>query len=85
MRSQIPQPGLALAVETQKEETIDPFDLVEAVEILSKIKDEWYENTKAAKWSIRKDALEALITLADVPKLQPGNYGEIVATLKKVI
>jgi hypothetical protein len=37
------------------------------------------------KWSIRKDCLEALIAAADVPRILPGDYGEVAKALKKVI
>lgn len=36
------------------------------------------------KWQIRKEALEALEKLASNPKLEGGQYGELVGALKKV-
>ena len=36
------------------------------------------------KWQLRKEALEALEKLASNPKLEGGQYGELVGALKKV-
>ena len=43
------------------------------------------EDIEAAKWSTRKEAIEAVIKLAEAPKLVPGEYGDLVRMLKKVI
>ena len=37
------------------------------------------------KWKVRKEALEVVAPLAAKPKLAPGDYGELVAAMKKVI
>ena len=37
------------------------------------------------KWKERKEVLEVLLPLAQSPKLEPGEYGELVKSLKKVI
>eukprot|EP01117_Protostelium_nocturnum_P010147 TRINITY_DN3620_c0_g1_i2.p1 TRINITY_DN3620_c0_g1~~TRINITY_DN3620_c0_g1_i2.p1 ORF type:complete len:2002 (+),score=827.22 TRINITY_DN3620_c0_g1_i2:52-6057(+) len=73
------------AAKEEKEEEIDPFSMAEEVEILSKIKDDWYENFEAKKWTIKKDQLDALIALADQPRLKPGDYHEITKTMKKLL
>lgn len=36
------------------------------------------------KWQIRKEALEALEKLVSNPKLEGGQYGELLGALKKV-
>ena len=36
------------------------------------------------KWQARKEALEALEKLVSSPKLEAGQYGELVGSLKKV-
>ena len=36
------------------------------------------------KWKERKEALEAIVPLAQSPKLEPGDYGELVKVLRKV-
>uniref|UniRef100_A0A240PP00 TOG domain-containing protein n=1 Tax=Anopheles atroparvus TaxID=41427 RepID=A0A240PP00_ANOAO len=64
---------------------IDPMDLIDPVDILSKLPKDFYEKLEAKKWQERKESLEALETLLQNPKLQPGDYGDVVRALKKVI
>ena len=66
-------------------EAIDPYEMMEPVEILSKIPADFLTQLEDKKWSIRKDALTTLKTLAAAPKLEPGDYGDIVRSLKKII
>uniref|UniRef100_A0A4W4F525 TOG domain-containing protein n=1 Tax=Electrophorus electricus TaxID=8005 RepID=A0A4W4F525_ELEEL len=65
--------------------TVDAYELLEAVEILSKMPKDFYEKIEAKKWQERKEALEALETLTTNPKLQAGEYGDVVKALNKVI
>lgn len=39
---------------------------------------------EAKKWQERKEALEAVEALARNPKLEAGDYGDLVRALKKV-
>lgn len=64
---------------------IDPYDLLAPVDILSKLPKDFYEKVEAKKWQERKEALEALETLTKNPKLENGDYGEVVKILKKII
>ncbi|XP_052399720.1 cytoskeleton-associated protein 5 isoform X3 [Carassius gibelio] len=64
---------------------VDPYELLEAVEILSKLPKDFYEKIEAKKWQERKEALEAVETLTKNPKLENGDYGDLVRALKKVI
>ncbi|KAK2583775.1 hypothetical protein KPH14_009682 [Odynerus spinipes] len=64
---------------------IDPYELIEAVDILSKLPKDFYEKLEAKKWQERKEALEILEKLLLNPKLESGDYGEMVKALKKVI
>ncbi|XP_022781710.1 cytoskeleton-associated protein 5-like [Stylophora pistillata] len=73
------------AVAVPEHEAIDPYDLIEAVEILSKLPKDFYENLENKKWQARKEALEALEKLASNPKLEGGQYGELLGALKKII
>uniref|UniRef100_A0A667Y153 Cytoskeleton associated protein 5 n=1 Tax=Myripristis murdjan TaxID=586833 RepID=A0A667Y153_9TELE len=63
---------------------VDPYELLEPVEILSKMPKDFYEKTEAKKWQERKEALEALDALTKNPKLEAGDYGDLVRALKKV-
>ncbi|XP_032674241.1 protein mini spindles isoform X2 [Odontomachus brunneus] len=64
---------------------IDPYDLLSPVDILSKLPKDFYEKIEAKKWLERKEALEALETLVKNPKLENGDYGDVVRALKKII
>ncbi|XP_041650942.1 cytoskeleton-associated protein 5 isoform X2 [Cheilinus undulatus] len=64
---------------------VDPYELLEAVEILSKLPKDFYEKIEAKKWQERKEALEAVEALIKNPKLENGDYGDLVRALKKVV
>ncbi|KAM9377134.1 LOW QUALITY PROTEIN: cytoskeleton-associated protein 5 [Pholidichthys leucotaenia] len=65
--------------------TVDPYELLEPVEILSKLPKDFYEKIEAKKWQERKEALEAVEALTKNPKLENGDYGDLVRALKKVV
>ncbi|XP_057691875.1 cytoskeleton-associated protein 5 isoform X1 [Corythoichthys intestinalis] len=72
----------------EEEETVaavDPYELLAAVDILSKLPKDFYEKIEAKKWQERKEALEAVETLTKNPKLESGDYGDLVRALKKVV
>ncbi|XP_076762978.1 msps cytoskeleton-associated protein 5 [Xylocopa sonorina] len=64
---------------------IDAYELLEPVDILSKLPKDFYDKVEAKKWQERKEALEALETLVKNPKLENGDYGDVVRALKKII
>nr|XP_040018172.1 cytoskeleton-associated protein 5-A isoform X2 [Gasterosteus aculeatus aculeatus] len=71
-----------------EEETVvavDPYELLEAVEILSKIPKDFYDKIEAKKWQERREAVEAVEALTKNPKLENGDYGDLVRALKKVV
>ncbi|NXU51845.1 CKAP5 protein, partial [Turnix velox] len=64
---------------------VDAYELLEAVEILSKLPKDFYEKIEAKKWQERKEALEAVEILVKNPKLESGDYADLVKVLKKVV
>ncbi|XP_039313050.1 protein mini spindles isoform X3 [Solenopsis invicta] len=64
---------------------IDPYELLAPVDILLKLPKDFYEKIEAKKWQERKEALEALEALVKNPKLENGDYGDVVRALKKII
>ncbi|XP_066439476.1 cytoskeleton-associated protein 5-A isoform X2 [Eleutherodactylus coqui] len=64
---------------------IDAYELLEAVEILSKLPKDFYDKIEAKKWQERKEALEAVEILVKNPKIEAGDYGDLVRALKKVV
>lgn len=57
---------------------------MEPVDILSQLPKDFYDKVEAKKWQERKEAMEVLETLVANPKLQTGDYGDLVRALKKV-
>ena len=58
--------------------------MLEPVDILSKLPKDFYEKIEAKKWQERKEALEAMEALVKNPKLENGDYGDVVRALKRV-
>lgn len=65
---------------------IDPYELMSAVDILSKLPSGFYDKVEAKKWQERKEAVDELEALLQKsPKLESGDYGDLVRALKKVL
>uniref|UniRef100_A0A8D0L3G1 Cytoskeleton associated protein 5 n=1 Tax=Sphenodon punctatus TaxID=8508 RepID=A0A8D0L3G1_SPHPU len=64
---------------------VDAYELLEAVEILSKLPNDFYDKIEAKKWQERKEALEAVEMLVKNPKLEAGDYADLLKALKKVV
>ena len=71
--------------EESQDSAIDPYELLDPVDILSKLPKNFYEQVEEKKWQLRKESLDALLPLTQNPKLQPGDYHELVKVLKKFI
>ena len=65
---------------------LDAWDLLEPVDVLSKLPPTFMEGVESKKWQERRDALQTLLTLCtDNPRLCPkASYGEHVNILKRV-
>lgn len=62
------------------------MELIDPADILSKMPKDFYEKLEEKKWTLRKESLETLEKLlTENPKLESGEYGVLVNTLKKVI
>lgn len=64
---------------------LDPYELADPVDILSKLPKDFYDKLEEKNWKERKEALETLDTLLKAPKLENGDYGDLVRALKKVV
>jgi hypothetical protein len=88
LRSQQAAAALASGAVAEEEaeeepEELDAFDLAEPVDINSKLPEKFHENVGSTKWKDRKEALEALYTELNVPRIKDGHYEEIVRALAK--
>lgn len=64
---------------------MDPYDLADPTDILTKLPKDFYESIESKKWQDRKEMLENLEKLLQTPKLENGDYGDLIRALKKVV
>ncbi|CAH1965388.1 unnamed protein product [Acanthoscelides obtectus] len=64
---------------------VDPYELADPVDILSKLPKDFFDKIEAKKWQERKEVLEILENLVKTPKLENGDYGDLIRALKKVV
>ncbi|KAL9044771.1 MAG: hypothetical protein Q9214_002112 [Letrouitia sp. 1 TL-2023] len=62
---------------------MDAFDLAEPVDVLGKVPSSFHESMGSAKWKDRKDALDALYSVAKVDRIKDCHYDEIMSALAK--
>lgn len=76
----------ALIAEESKNEVIDVYEIAQAKDILKLFTPEWIEEVTAMKtWSDKRDRMIQLFTESDVPKIEKGNYADLVGLVKKCI
>eukprot|EP00049_Salpingoeca_infusionum_P004592 m.81407 g.81407 ORF g.81407 m.81407 type:complete len:2144 (-) comp12634_c2_seq1:1600-8031(-) len=68
-----------------EEDVVDAYDLADPVDGLSKIPKSFSSDIQEAKWSIRRDALQAALDALTTVKLADGDYGDLVQTCKRVV
>jgi chorismate mutase len=83
-----PPPGANAAAEAEddfEEEPpeVDAFDLAEPQDVLSKVAPDFHEMLASSKWKERKESLEGLFAVLNVPRIKDGDYGEIARGLAK--
>ncbi|KAL4742484.1 armadillo-type protein [Aspergillus similis] len=62
---------------------VDAFDLAEPIDVFPKIPKDFHEQLGSSKWKDRKEALDALYSALNVPKIKDGPFDEIVRGLAK--
>ncbi|CZT04158.1 related to microtubule associated protein [Rhynchosporium graminicola] len=84
--SRAPPPGAAAVEEDELDEEpveIDAFDLAEPQDVLSKVPADLSDQLASTKWKERKDVLEALFGVLNVPRIKDGDFGEVTRGLAK--
>ncbi|PSR97359.1 armadillo-type protein [Coniella lustricola] len=71
------------ADEEEEAAEIDAFDLAEPQDIIKKIPADFYDRVGSSKWKDRKEALEALYAIVNVPRIKDGDFGEVNRVLAK--
>jgi protein STU2 len=69
--------------EPEEPAEIDAFDLAEPQDVLKAIPGDFYDKLASSKWKDRKEALEALFALLNVPRIKDGDFAEINRSLAK--
>ena len=64
-------------------EEVDAFDLAEPQDVLSKVPKDFHDQLSSSKWKDRKDALDALHSIINVPRIKDGHFDDIVKALAK--
>lgn len=62
---------------------VDAFDLAEPQDVLSKVPANFHDNLASSKWKDRKEALEALYAVLNVPRIKDADFNEINRGLAK--
>lgn len=62
---------------------MDAFDLAEPQDVLSKVPAGFHDNLASSKWKDRKEALDALFVVLNVPRIKDGDFNEINRGLAK--
>ncbi|CAI4219734.1 unnamed protein product [Parascedosporium putredinis] len=62
---------------------IDAFDLAEPQEVQSKIAPDFYDALGSSKWKDRKEALEGLYALINIPRIKDSDFHELNRGLAK--
>ncbi|PGH10243.1 hypothetical protein AJ79_05498 [Helicocarpus griseus UAMH5409] len=69
--------------EEEAEGEVDVFDLAEPVDVLSKAPKDLHEKLASSKWKDRKEALDALFEVANVPRIKDAPFDDIMRALAK--
>ncbi|KAK3306156.1 armadillo-type protein [Chaetomium strumarium] len=69
--------------EAEEPAEVDAFDLAEPQDVISKIPKDFYDNLGSSKWKERKEALEALYAVVNVPRIKEADFGEVNRCLAK--
>ncbi|PJF18721.1 hypothetical protein PSACC_01466 [Paramicrosporidium saccamoebae] len=56
---------------------IDSYSLSDPINVLDKIPAGFYEGLESTKWKDRKDALDSLLAVIKVPKIEEGQFGSL--------
>lgn len=67
----------------EEPEEMDAFDLAEPVDVISKLPENFEEMVASTKWKERKDSLDALFAVINVPRIKDGPYDNIIRALAK--
>ena len=62
----------------------DPYEFIDPVKVLDRIPDKFEELVISNNWKERKGALDCLLSILKVPKIENAQYSSLVGILSKV-
>ncbi|KAJ5779736.1 Armadillo-like helical [Penicillium paradoxum] len=62
---------------------VDAFDLAEPVDVMKQVAADFHDQLASSKWKDRKEALDALYNVLNVPRIKDGPYDDIIRGLAK--
>ncbi|ODQ81637.1 hypothetical protein BABINDRAFT_182737 [Babjeviella inositovora NRRL Y-12698] len=65
------------------EEDVDPFDMIEAKNVLAAMPADLHERINSTKWKDRKEVLEEVHVVVNTPKVADGDYTDLARILAK--
>lgn len=75
--------GVVVEEEEEEPVQVDAFDLAEPVDIMATLPENFEDQVSSTKWKERKESLEALAVIINVPRIKDGAYDNIVRALAK--
>ncbi|KAF1744079.1 hypothetical protein MXB_2712, partial [Myxobolus squamalis] len=74
------------AYDHEEVDIIDPLQLIEPVDVLSKISEQFYTDIIEPKWQIRKECLDKAENILNTIKISAeGDYSTFLAAIKRII
>jgi protein STU2 len=62
---------------------MDAFDLAEPQDVIGKVPGDFYDKLSSSKWKDRKESLDALYVILNVPRIKDGDFSEMNRTFAK--
>ncbi|GAU87486.1 hypothetical protein RvY_00320-2 [Ramazzottius varieornatus] len=69
----------------EEEDTVKAEDLVEPVNIMPYLTEDFFKSLQSAKWSDRKDSLDILDKHSSTPKIAEGDFSGLITILQKIV
>lgn len=72
--------------EEEEEEEMDAFNLIQPVNVMDKINENFFELIESKKWKERQEQIDLLASIVNAPRITPSSdLGKIFRVVKKVI
>ena len=74
------------ATPVQAQPALDPWEMIDPVDLTKHLPPDFYQNIVSTKWSERKDAIvDFLEEASKIQKVKPADYSELLTAMHKII